>query len=806
MQGFLKDLQHAIRSLRKRPAFSAIGIATLALGIGANATIFTFVNTLLLQPLPFPDAERLVRIQSVRGQESGKLMVREWEEMEREPNLFQDVGGYYLSQYNMAEGGPPLAARATMTTSSLFRVLGAKFAVGGAWPDGAHRVRTPVVVLEYGVWQQRFGSDRSIVGKSILLDGAPYQVAGVTAPGFQYPARQELYRAAWLTHDQNKFSRSLFVVGKLKAGVSLSEAQSRLDAFAERMDREFPDTNRGIRFHLSPLRDQFVGDVRSYLVLSWLLVGAVLLIACANLGNLLLSRAVARRREIAVRSALGAGFGRIIQQMLAEALVLSVFGAVGGVLLSLWWTRLLGEWMLIQLPPWMSLEPSATVLTFAAGLAVLTAVLTAAAPAVLASGSSLTEAFQDASRGSSSGRRQQWTRNLLMSGELALCVVLLVTAGLLLRSFSRLLDTDIGFRRESLLTLHVDPPYSKYSQPQQTALFYREAQRRLEALPGVQSVAANHSLPFVGNDNYGKPSVVLDGQSDQDQMRNPFVNVQVVSPNYLEAIGIPLRKGRQFNDADRVESMPVAILSRTLAQRLYGEMDAVGRRFRFIGLQGSTDKKQDAWFTIIGVCEGARTQGLLAAPGMDVYLSNQQQFAGDTFFLLRTSQDPASLGPLLPKVFAQIDAEQAIFDIATMEERIDHTVWQRRLAGAVSFCFGVLALFLASIGAYGVISYSVSQRTREMGIRLALGSTPASVMRIVVWQGLRVALGGIAVGVAAAAVLALMIRHLLHGIHFLDPLTFAIVTGTLAGVSLLACYLPARRAGKVDPVIALRQE
>jgi putative ABC transport system permease protein len=804
--GLLHDLRQAFRSLRKRPGFSAVGIATLALGIGANTTIFTFVNTLLLRPLPFPQPDRLVRIQSVRGQESGKLMVREWEELERESNLFRDVAGYYPSQYNMAEGGPPIAARAVMTTSSLFRVLGANFALGSPWPDGSHRTRSPLTVLTYAVWKQRYGGDPGIVGKSILLDASPYQVVGVAGPEFQYPSRPEIYRAAFLYHDQNRMTRCLFALGRLKAGVSISEAQSRLDAFAGRMEQEFPDTNRGIRFRVSPLQDQFVGEVRAYLILTWLLVGAVLLIACANLGNLLLSRALSRRREIAIRSALGAGLGRIVQQMLAEALVLSAFGALSALLLSSWWTRVFRSWIHTELPPWMSFEPSPAILGFTAGMALLTAVLTAATPAILIAGSSLMEAFQESSRGSSSGRRQQWARDLLMGGELALCVVLLVAAGLLLRSFSHLLDTDIGFRRESMLTVHVDPPFSKYNKAEQTSLFYRQAQQRLSELPGVETVAANHSLPFAGNDNYGKPAVVLDGQSDQEHLRNPFVNVQVVSPNYLNAIGIPLRSGRHFDDGDRVNSTPVAILSRPLARRLYGGADPTGRRFRFIGLLGSTEKKQDAWFTVIGVAEGARTEGLLAGQGMDVYLSNQQQFVGDTYFLLRTRQNPASLAPQLSRIFEKIDPEQAIFDIATMDTRIENTVWQRRLAGGVSFWFGLLALLLAAIGAYGVISYSVTQRTREVGIRMALGSTPAEIARLVVRQGLTVAMAGIGAGVFAAAILAVLVRPLLHGIHSLDPLTFVAVTGILTIVCLLACYLPARRAAAIDPMAALRQE
>ena len=437
---------------------------------------------------------------------------------------------------------------------------------------------------------------------------------------------------------------------------------------------------------------------------------------------------------------------------------------------------------------------------------VLTAVLTSALPALLMARTNLVEALQASSRGSSTGKGQRSLRHALMISELALSVILLVAAGLLLRSFSQLLDTPTGFRRGPMLTLHVDPPFTKYNLPEQTALFYREAQSRLGAVPGVEAVAANHSLPFVGNENYGKPSIVLEGQSEHEQLRNPFVNVQIVSPNYLSVMGIPLLKGRDFDDGDRLESPLVAVVSRPLARQLFGETSPLHRRFRFVGLLGTTYTKQDAWFTIVGVADGVRSQGLLTSPGMDVYLSNQQQFVGDTFFVLRTGYNGASLGPALPRIFQQIDPEQAIFDIATMEERIQNTVWQRRLASSISFCFGVLALFLATIGAYGVLSYSVSQRTREMGVRLALGCTPRGVLRLVVGQGMSLALLGVAVGMVGAVALATLIRHLLPGITFLDPLTFALVALTLLAASLLACYIPARRAASVDPIAALRYE
>jgi putative ABC transport system permease protein len=806
MASLWQDLRYAFRCLKDRPAFSAIGIITLALGIGANSAIFTFVNTLLLRPLPFSDAERLVRVQSIRGQEAGKLMVREWEELERETDTFDSVAGYYPSQYNMADGGPPEAIRACMTTSSLFRVLGAKFVHGGAWLEGSHRVRTPVVVLDHSLWQQRLGSDPGISGKTILLDALPHHVAGVLAPGFHFPVRQGLYRAAFLYHDQNRNSRSLFIVARLKSGVSVAEGQARLDAFASRLEQEFPETNRGIRFRISPLRDQFVGEVRPYLLLTWLLVGAVLLIACANLGNLLLSRALTRQREIAIRFALGAGPLRILQQMFAEGFLLATGGAILGLALSTWWTHVLRQLINIELPPWMSFDVDLRVLGFTAGLVVLTALFTGTIPALLMARANLAVALQASSRGSSTGRRQQVLRNALMAGELALSVILLVAAGLLLRSFLQLLDTPAGFRRGHMLTLHVDPPFSKYQTIEQTALFYREAQRQLSSLAGVEAVTTNQSLPFVGNENYGKPAIVLEGQSDQDQLRNPFVNVQIVSPNYLDVMGVPLLRGRSFHDSDRLETQPVAIISRPLARRLFGEADPLQRRFRFVGLLGTAQTKQEAWFTIVGIAEGVRSQGLLANPSLDVYLSNQQQFAGDTFFVLRTRHDPARLGPALPRIFQQIDPEQAIFDIATMDKRIEDTVWQRRLAGSVSFWFGVLALVLSAIGIYGVLSYSVSQRTREMGIRLALGSTPSGILRLVIRQGLRVALIGIAMGMAGAVILAVFIRALLHGIGFLDPITFATVGVALGMASFFACYIPARRAARVDPISTLKQE
>lgn len=801
-----QDLKHGWRVFRHQPALALAGVLTMGLGIGANTAIFSFVNTLLLRSLPFPEPDRLVRIESVRGAETGKLMPREWEELNRDHSVFDGVAGWYPSQYNLSTGGPPEVVRSCMTTANLFRVLGVRLIHGSSWEEGTHRQRNPDMVLNYELWRNRLGADPALVGKSLIMDNSPYRVVGIAEPGFQFPVRSDVFRAANLGGAQNNDVRSLFVVARLKRGVTVEQARDRLDAFAAEQERMYPDANRGIRFRMISLREAYVGEVRPYLLLTSGLVGLVLLIACANVVNLLLSRGIARRKEMAIRAALGARGIQIGRQLLSECLFMTMAGGVAGLALAMWWMRVLRGMLRVDLPPWMEITLDAPVLLFTLAVSVTCGILAGLAPALSAMRADLQDAFRENSRGSSTGPMQAGFRRALVAGELALAVTLLVAAGLLVRSFWQLQDADTGFRRERVLTFRTDPPWARYNRVEQTALFYRQAIERLQALPGVEAAAANHSMPLAINQNYGKPSVEVEGQSVDEQRANPFVNVQIVSPNYLHVMGIPLRRGRAFTADDRMNTMPVAIVSRPLAERLFHDAHPIGRRLRMTGLLGALDEKQESWFTVIGVAEGVRSESLLSPSGMDLYLSNQQQFAGDTFFVVRTRQQPSTLGAAVARAIQQVDPEQPVFDVQPLDQLVEDTVWQRRIAGRLSLWFGALALALAAIGTYGVLSYAVSQRTRELGIRHALGSSPGQLQRLVITEGLKVAGAGMVIGSAMAGGVGLAIAGLLYKVGPLDPATFVSVIAIVMTIAMFACYIPARRASRVDPAVALRHD
>jgi putative ABC transport system permease protein len=782
-------------------------IGTLALGIGANTAIFSFVNALLLRPLPFPEAERLVTIQSVRGDETGKLMPREWEELDRDRATFAGVAAWYPSQYNLTLGGTPEVVRACMTTANLFRVLGVSLAHGSSWEEGTHRARNPAVVLNHELWSNRMGGDPALVSRSITMDHSPYLVVGIAAPGFQFPVRSDVYRAAHLGAAQNNDVRSLFIVARLGRGVTIEQAQQRLNTFASGQERIYPDANRGIRFRLTPLREAYVGEVRPYLLLTSGLVTLVLLIACVNVANLLLSRGFGRRKELAVRAALGAGRGSLFRQLLGESMLLTAAGGAAGLVLAVWWTRLLRTMLRVDLPSWMTIDLDTNVLLFTLAVSVACGLIAGLMPALSLARTDLQDAFRDGARGSSHGPGQRVVRQALVAGELAAAVALIVTSGLLVQSFARLQKTDTGFRRDHTLTLRTDPPWARYNQVEQTSQFYRQALERIEGLPGVEAAAANHSLPLAVNQNYGKPSITVEGQSVDEQRRNPFVNVQIVSPNYFPVMGVPILRGRGFTGNDRIGAPHVTLLSRPLTERLFGSADPIGRRVRMSGLLGALDERQENWFEVVGVTGGVKSESLLGGLSMDLYLSNQQQFAGDTFFIVRTRQpDIAGLRTAIAGAIRQIDPEQPVFDVQPLDDLVEGTVWQRRIAGRLSLWFGALALTLAAIGTYSVLSYAVSQRTRELGIRHALGSTPRQLLTLVIREGMTVAATGMIIGAAVAAGAAHAMAGLLYGVSPLDPPTFIGAISVAGVTAVLACFIPGWRASKTDPLTALRDQ
>jgi putative ABC transport system permease protein len=800
------ELRFAIRPLLGMPLFTLTAILTMALGIGANTAVFSFVNALVLRPLPYPEPDRLIRIDSIRGNEPGKLTPREWEELDRDTATFEGVAAWYPSQYNLSHGGPPEVLTACMTTANLFRVLGVGMTHGASWTEGTHRDRQAVLVLNHELWKRRFGGDPAIVGKTLPLDFSSYQVVGVAAPGFDFPGKMDIFRAAYLGSAQNWDVRSVFAVARLRRGISIDEARRRLDAFGARMEQLYPQTNQGIRFQVRTLREAYSGEVRPYLLLTLGLAAMVLLIACANVMNLLLSRGLSRRREFAVRTALGASRWRIARQLFAEAAVLALAGGGAGLGFAYWWTAIIRQWLRVELPAWMRIELDGRVLLFTLLATLAAAIAAGLLPAVGLSKTALDGAIREGGRGSSGGRASARVRDALVAGELALAAMLLVFAGLLLKSFWKLSETDTGFARTPALTFRTDPPWSRYSRAEQTALFYRRAIAELERIPGVTAVAANHSLPLALNQNYGKPAIAVEGQSIDEQQRNPFVNVQIVSPGYFQTMGIPLREGRGFHDSDRLDTAPVAVISRPLARRLFGEGRATGRRVQLPGLLSSLNESKPPWMEIVGVAEGVRSDGLTAGPSLDIYLSNQQQFAGDTFFILRTAVDPSTLAGAVTDAIRRVDPDQPVFDIQPLRQRIDDTVWQRRMAGSLSLCFGALALLLAAVGAYGVLSYLVSRRTREIGIRMAIGSSPAAMWWLVVCEGGVLAGAGVGIGLGMALVAAAVFEHMLYGVTAYDAdVYFAALCLTVA-VAFVAFAIPAWRASRISPLEALRTE
>jgi putative ABC transport system permease protein len=796
----------ALRFLGKNFGFTAFAVAILAIGIGANAAIFSFVNALLLRPMPFPEPDRLVRIESLQGNVPGKLMPREWEELDRDSATFEGVAGWYPSQYTFSSDRGPEVVRACMTTANLFRVLGMNLSLGSSWQEGTHRQRNPVLVLSHELWKNRLGAQQSILRQTLTLDASPYMVVGVTAPDFQFPVRNDIYRAAHLGGAQNDNVRSLFVVGRLRRGVSLAEAQTRLEGFAAAQAGLYPDTNRDIRFRMTPLREAYVGEIRPYLTLTLALVAVVLVVACVNLTNLLLARGIARRREVALRSALGATRAQIVRQFLTESLVLNLMGGLLGIGVAWMAVRSLRILLRTELPPWMHVEIDAPVLAFTLLISVACGVLTGMYPAFAVSGSNDQEALREGSKGAGGGRSQGRMRQVLIASEIGLAVVLLVAAGLLVRSFQSLQRSDTGFHRKQLATFRTDPPWSRYNKPEQTSVFYRLALEKLGTIPGVTAVAANHSLPLALNQNYGKPAIVAEGQSLDDQRRNPFVNVQIVSPNYLQVMGIPLIAGRSFSVDDRLGTQPVAVLSRPLADRLFGTAEAVGKRVRLPELLSSLDDKEQRWFTVVGVAEGVRSESLTSGPGMDLYLSNQQQFVGDTFFVLRTAEKTEVAAKLAQDAIRQVDPEQPIFAVQPMDDLVEETVWQRRIAGELSFGFGAVALLLAAMGTYSLLSWTVTQRSRELAIRQALGCTPAEIRKLVVREGMRLTLCGVLAGLAIAVPLAYAFSGLLFSVTPWDPTAISLAIAFPITCALLASLLPAMRASRVNPNDALKAD
>jgi predicted permease len=808
VEHLVRDFHLAVRALVRRPGLSIVAVLTFALGIGANSAIFSFVDGVLLTPLPFPEPDRLVRLYSVRGGEPGRVSMIDLRDFEEETDLFVDIAAFNEgAAYNFSDGAVPEELPATLTTRNLFDVLGAPLLFGDVWPESYDRERSFGIVLNHGVWQRAFGGDRTLLGRKLTLDGAPnYVVFGVLPPGFDFPARADLYRSIAINEKSPNYlergARNVRGIGRLRDGVSYFEAERVLDSLSREWQRAYPMDNQGITFRLVPLQEAYVGEARPYLLLLLGAVGFVLLIAIVNVTNLLLSRAIGRERELALRTALGGGRLRLFVQLAMEGMVLAFAGGGLGLLLSHFWVSALKALVRTDLPSWISVDLDLSVVAFTGAVSVLTGVLASVLPALRASRTDLGATLKEAGRGGTGGLEHRRLRGFLVVSEFALALSLLVGAGLLVKSFLRMQSDSLGFQPERMLTFRVALPWSTYPyRSGRIERFQSEVVRRLGELPGVEAATFNTDLPIIASLAPDPRSFTMERQPEAEQRENPYVFHQAVHPSYFEVMGIPLLEGRGLADLDLPETQQVVVVNRHFAETFWPNESALGKRLK----PGDPDD-DEPFRTVVGVVGDVKHGSLAGDRALDLYTSYLQTPYPNAHFLLRTRVDPLSLvGPARHAVL-QVDPDQSIYDVFTMEERLLASVWQRRLASSVFVLFAAVALFLAAVGIYGVLSYAVGQRQREMGIRSALGASPRDILVLVLRDGLYLGLTGCAVGVVGALLLSRALASLLHEVSPSDPSTFLGVAALLVAVAVAASSLPAFRARRASPITALRHE
>ncbi|HEV3471346.1 MAG TPA: ABC transporter permease [Pyrinomonadaceae bacterium] len=802
-----QDLRYGVRTLLKNPGFTAVAVVALALGIGANTAIFSVVNAVLLRPLPYRDPDRLVMVweDNTKGgyprNTPAAANFLDWREQSR---VFEGMAAIANQSFALTGAGEPERIDGRRVSASLFPLLGVEPLLGRVFlPEEDQPGAGRAVILSHGLWQRRFGSDPNITGKALTLNGESHTVVGVMPAHFRFPAREdELWVPIAFTNEQaaNRGTHYLQVVARLRPGVTVEQAQAEMSAIAARLQEQYPSQNTGVGAAVVPLHEQLVGDIRPALLILLGAVGFVLLVACANVANLLLARAAARHKEIAVRVALGASRMRLIRQFLTESLLLAAVGGLAGLLLSLWGVNLLRAFIPESISQVGAVSIDAKVLGFTLLVSLLTGLIFGLAPATQASNFNLNETLKEGGRDSSAGSRGNRIRAVLVVAEVAVSLVLLIGAGLLINSFLRLRSVDPGFRADNLLTMRIVLPELKYPDQARRAAFYAEALRRIEALPGVESAAVTNWIPLVrqGDSN----SFTVEGQPDPGPGRSPSVATRVVSPRYFDTMGIQLLRGRQFGEQDRADSPPVVIVSEAMARRSWPGADPVGKRMKMGGYNSDAP-----WMEVVGVVKDVRQFELTAEPRPQIYLHYEQPaFFRPSNLVVRTGADPLGLAATVRKTVWEIDKDQPVSNISTMEDVLSESISRQRFSMLLLGIFAGVALVLAAVGIYGVMSYSVAQRTHEIGIRMALGAQAADVLKLTVGQGLRLVLVGVAIGLAAAFALTRLMESLLYGVSATDPATLVTISLVLITVALLASYVPARRATKVDPLTALRYE
>ncbi len=804
MSIFQQDLRFALRGMAHRPGFTAVVLATLALGIGANAAIFSVVDAVLLRPLPFEDVDRIVSL----GHKAPYSSVSEPEfvDYQRGVAAFEKLAAYSGMEVTITVSDQPVRAAGARVSRDFFTILGVKPQRGRVFAadEFSHLTRTRITVISSGLWRQQFAADPAVVGKVIQINGAPFRIIGVMPDGFGFPSARAAFWTPWRLNPDSLWTRNnhyLALVGKLAPGGTVAQANAQVRTLDQRWMHDFPETyfpSDPLQGVVTTLRDDLLGPTRPYLLALLGAVGFILLIACVNVANLLLVRGEGRRKEFAIRTALGASGSRMVRQMLTESMLLALFGAMLGLVIAWAGSRALVAFAPTDLPRLEQVGVDYRVVAFTAAIAVLTGIIFGLAPA-LRGGRDGAEPLRDGRKTSGAGGSRIARRGLVVT-EVALAVILSAGSGLLIRSLTKLQAMDMGFDPKNVLTMELTLPARKYSDTTADA-FFRELLTKVRGLPGVTTVAADGMLPISGDDNSW--SIMVDGRVARTIAEAPTAKPDEVTPDYFKTLGIRLTRGRTFGESDRLGAPPVVVINETMAKQLWPGVDPIGHTLKMYN-------PASPWATIVGVVGDVRSRGIQETVPPTMYFPYSQSGTSAYYMprtmslVVRTARDPAALAPQIRGIVRSLDAQVPIDRVAPMETVVASSIASRRFTTVLLGGFAALALTLAGIGIYGVISYGVSQRTYEIGVRMALGATASSVVRLVMAEGVNMTVAGLALGVAGAAVVDRSLDSLLIGITASDPATFSGVVAILIAVAACACAIPARRATGVSPTDALR--